>query len=88
MGSTNSTPADGPQIPEEIKAPAPETIQQALAGDMGALTSTAGGDANPDVLNTSVLERIAKAANDLKGNGESPAFVGHEYFFLVVFFFF
>jgi len=67
MGAGQSTP-DVPEIPANIQAPPLAVVDSVIQGDVGALTSTAGGGANPDVLNTSVLERIAQAANDLKGN--------------------
>jgi len=72
MGAGQSTP-DVPEIPANIQAPPLAVVDSVIQGDVGALTSTAGGGANPDVLNTSVLERIAQAANDLKGNGKRPA---------------
>ena len=73
MGAQQSTEAPpAPVIPENIKAPSEAEVIAAEKGAPGLKSSGAGTD-DTDFLNTSVLERIAEAANSLKGNSESTA---------------
>jgi len=52
-------------VPEHIQAPKPDEVP--------VLSSGANPEApNTDILNASVIERIAKAAEELKGNPDAP----------------
>eukprot|EP00035_Acanthoeca_spectabilis_P021059 m.436109 g.436109 ORF g.436109 m.436109 type:complete len:579 (+) comp17935_c0_seq1:54-1790(+) len=65
MGGQMSRP-ETPEVPAHIQAPNPEDITAALSS--GANPE----NLNTDVLNVSAIERLSKAANELKGYAEAP----------------